>query len=108
MELSPEMQEALRILREDEVIANTKAAREANETLLKRLEERDAETKEWRAKLDERTQKAPEPPTPENDPEPTPGVPPAPPVVPPGEKVPPARKGRGVWFRTEVEEEESK
>jgi hypothetical protein len=102
MELSEEMREALRILREDEVIANTKASREANEALLKRLDERDAETKEWRGKLDERTKAAPV--TPENDPQPTPGVPPAPTVVSEGEKEPKVKKRRGVWFQADEEE----
>jgi hypothetical protein len=105
MELSDEMKEAIRILKEDGILANTKASREANEALLKRLDERDAETKEWRGRLDERT-KAPEVvPTPENDPTPTPGVPPAPTVVPKGEKEPKIKKKRGVWFGTDDGEE---
>jgi hypothetical protein len=41
-EMSEEMKEALRILREDKVIENTAKARKANEELLARLDARDA------------------------------------------------------------------
>jgi hypothetical protein len=106
VELSDEMKEAIRILREDGIIENTRKAREANEALLKRLEERDVETKAWRDKIEERTKPAELSPTPENDPTPTPGVPPAPAPVDPGEKQPGAKKRRGIWFQAEEEREE--
>lgn len=97
-EMSEEMREALRILREDGILENTRRAREANEALLARLDERDKADDERWAKFEERTRPAPPEPTPENDPNPAPGVPPAPPVVPAGEKPPGGKKRRGIWF----------
>lgn len=98
VELSDEMREALRILREDGILENTRKAREANEALLKRLDERDVADNERWAKLEERTRPAEPVKTPENDPTPNPGVPPAPAVVPAGEKQPGGKKRRGIWF----------
>lgn len=94
-EMSEEMKEALRILREDKDIENWAKARKANEELLARLDARDAVDGERWAKFDEATKKPAEPVTPENDPEPVKGVPPAPPVAPePQVKA----KKRGIWF----------
>lgn len=97
-ELSDEMREALRILREDGILENTRKAREANEALLKRLDERDKADDERWTKFEERTRPAEPDKTPENDKEPTPGVPPAPAVVPVGEKQPGGKRRRGIWF----------
>lgn len=108
VEISPEMAEALRILREDHVIANTAAARKANEDLLARLDARDKADEERWAKFEERTKGAPPEPSPENDTDPTPGVPPAPPVVPEGEKKPVEMKRRGIWFPSGDDEGEVK
>ena len=107
MELSEEMKEALRILREDKIIANTAAARKANEDLIARMDARDAaDTDRW-TKLEERSAAPQGLPTPENDPNPTPGVPPAPaPVEVPNQPI--VKKRRGIWFGSDDEEEESK
>lgn len=98
-ELSPEMKAALAILRDDKIIQNTAAAREANEALLARLDARDqADTERWGKWEASQASKVVEPPTPENDPQPTPGVPPAPgPVPEPAAKT----KKRGIWFAGE-------
>jgi hypothetical protein len=104
MELSEDMKEALRILREDKIIENTARAREDNAALLKRLEERDAADTErwgkWQASQAERVVEAPK--TPENDPEPVVGVPPAPPPAPETER---KAKKRGIWFPGEDDKE---
>lgn len=101
-ELSPEMKEAIRILREDGILENTAKAREHNEALLARLDKRDQEDAERWSKWEERTRPAP---TPENDQEPTPGVPPPPaPVEQPKTAV--EKKRRGIWFGSDEDEKE--
>jgi len=106
MELSEEMIEAIRILREDGIIENTRAAREANEALLARLDERDKKDEERWAKF-EAGQKPVEALTPENDPKPVEGAPQAPPPVPVGTPVESGgkekAKKRGLWFQSEEE-----
>jgi hypothetical protein len=99
--LSEEMKAALAILREDKIIANTAAARKANEDLIARLDARDAaDTERW-AKFEETSKRPPEPPTPENDPAPDPNVPPAPPPAP---ELQVKAKKRGLWFNQGEEE----
>lgn len=93
MEISEEMEEALRILRSDKRIEAYNQMTESHKNLVQRLDERDKADAEWRVKW-EAKQGSPEPVT-DPAPEPDPSIPPPPAIEPPADPKP---KKKSRWW----------